>query len=253
MYDLLKTLAAQLLMPLPAVLVLLTVGLLLALLGRQRSGTGTAIAGLALLLLSSWGPVANRLLAPLEAEYAAMPDLTQEADIEAVVVLGGGWQPDTPRSITGKLNESSAIRLLEGVRLWRQRPELPLIVSGGSRQSDRPPVAQGYAQAAVTLGVPGEQLVVLDTPTDTGHEAHAARETLGEDAALVLVTSASHIPRAMAHFRAVGLAPVAAPTHYLVAADSPSVLSDWVPSARHLRKTERALYEAMGKLALNFE
>ena len=253
MYDLLKTLAAQLLMPLPLLLGLLCVGLLLIGAGRRRSGLGTAVLALVLLLLASTAPLANRLLAPLEAEYAAMPQLTKEADIEAVVVLGGGWQPDAPRSITGKLSDSSAIRLMEGVRLWRQRPELPLVVTGASRQAERPPVAQGYAQAAVALGVPGERLVVLDTPTDTGLEASAVREALGEDAALVLVTSASHMPRAMAHFRAVGLAPVAAPTHYLVAADSPGVLSDWVPSARHLRKTERAMYEAMGKLALNFE
>lgn len=253
MYDLIKTLAAQLLMPLPLLLGLLCVGLLLIGAGRRRSGLGAAALALVLLLLASTAPVANRLLAPLEAEYAAKPELTQKADIEAVVVLGGGWQPDTSRSITGKLSESSAIRLLEGVRLWRQRPELPLVVTGASRQANRLPVARGYARAAVALGVPGERLVVLDTPTDTGQEARAALEALGEGTALVLVTSASHMPRAMAHFRAAGLAPVAAPTHYLVATDSPSVLSDWVPSARHLRKTERVLYEAMGKLALNFE
>lgn len=168
------------------------------------------------------------------------------------MVLGGGWQPDTPRSIIGKLNESSAIRLLEGVRLWRQRYELPLILSGGSRLSNRPPVAQGYAQAAVALEVPGERLVVLDTPTDTGHEAHAARETLGKGAALILVCLA-HTASHAALSRGGLLAPMAAPTHYLVAANALCVFSDWVPSARHLRKTERTLYEAMGKLALNFE
>jgi uncharacterized SAM-binding protein YcdF (DUF218 family) len=114
-------------------------------------------------------------------------------------------------------------------------------------------MAQGYAQAAVAMGVSGERLVVLDTPTDTGREARAVRESLGEGIALVLVTSASHMPRAMAHFRAAGLAPMAAPTHYLADSDSSGALSDWVPSAKNIRKTERAMYEAMGRLALRFE
>jgi len=102
-------------------------------------------------------------------------------------------------------------------------------------------------------GVPNDRLVVLDTPTDTGQESRAVRKALGEGAALVLVTSASHMPRAMAHFRAAGLAPVAAPTHYLAGNDSTDDLSYWVPSAKNFRKTERALYETMGRLALRFE
>lgn len=239
-------------MPLPILLGLLCAGLLLIASGRKRSGLGIAVLGMTLLLLASTAPLADRLLGPLEAEYAALPELLQDADIEAVVVLGGGWQPDTPRSVTGKLNESSAIRLMEGVRLWRQRPELSLVVSGAGRQG-QPPVAQGYARAAGALGVPSEQLVILDTPTDTGLEARAALKALGEGTALALVTSASHMPRAMAHFRAAGLAPVAAPTHYLAGNDSTDGLSYWVPSAKNLRKTEQAMYEAMGRLALNFE
>jgi len=151
MYTLLKALAAQLLMPLPILLGLLCVGLLLIGAGRKRSGLSMAVLAMALLLLASTAPLADRMLEPLESEYASLPVLSQDADIEAVVVLGGGWQPDTSRPITGKLSEGSAIRLMEGVRLWRQRPELPLVVSGADRQ-DKPPVAQGYAQAAAALG-----------------------------------------------------------------------------------------------------
>lgn len=70
----------------------------------------------------------------------------------------------------------------------------------------------------------------------------------------MLVTSASHMPRAIAHFRAVGLAQLAKFTTPLHADDdSAGELSYWVPSANHLHKTERALSEALGRLALNFE
>lgn len=253
MYDLMKILVAQLLMPLPVLLSLLLLGLLLVWAGWQRRGLVTSAAALVLLVLVSWAPVADRLLAPLETHYAALHDLPIEPDIAAVVVLGGGWHAAAPWSITGKLNESSAIRLMEGVRLWRQRPALPLVVTGASRNPEREPVARGYAEAARQLGVPPSRLQVLDTPTDTGLEARAVREALGEGARVALVTSASHMRRAMQHFRRAGLQPLAAPTHFLAARGLTNSLEYWVPSATQLHKSERAIYERLGQLAVYLE
>lgn len=253
MYEWLKGLAALLLMPLPLALGLSALGLALAWCGRRRLGAGIAGLAVAGLLLAGWGPVADRLLGPLEARYPALHTLPADPPTAAVVVLGGGWQPQAPWSVTARLQDSSAIRLLEGVRLWRQRPALPLVVTGASRDVTQPPVARGYARAAQTLGVPDERLRVLDTPTDTGREARAVSEALGEGARVVVVTSASHMPRAMRHFRRAGLAPIAAPTHYLAGRNAAQGLAHWVPSATHLRKTERAVYEVLGQLAVGFE
>lgn len=253
MYDLLKTLVAQLMMPLPVTLILLTLGLLLVWRGERRLGLGAAALGLVLLFLASWAPMADRLLAPLEARYPAMQALPEDERVAGIVVLGGGWSADVSRSATGKLRDSSAIRLMEGVRLWRQRPALPLVVPSSSRQAELAGPEQVYAQAARELGALKDRLIVMDRASDTGLEARAVREALGEDARVVLVTSASHMPRAMRHFHRGGLVPVAAPTHYLIKRSSPSSLSYWVPSADHLHKTERALYERLGQLAVLLE
>ncbi|WP_237673945.1 ElyC/SanA/YdcF family protein [Vreelandella profundi] len=205
------------------------------------------------IILASWAPIAERLLRPFETRYPALVDAPSGISLAAVVVLGGGWQPDAPISSVSRLSESSAIRLMEGIRLWRQAPELPLIVSGASRNAAVAPVAQGYAQAAQSLGVPEAQLHVLDWPTDTGQEAQAVSQLLGKGASIILVTSASHMPRAMRHFHAAGLSPTAAPTHYLTQFSSPSSVRYWVPSASHLHKTERAVYEALGNLMVDIE
>lgn len=252
MYDLLKVLVANLMMPLP---VSLGLGLLGLLLFRWQRRWGGALMGLGLgvLFLASWPPVADRLLAPLESRYSALDTLLDDDALAAVVVLGGGWEPDSPRSAVGRLSDSSAMRLMEGIRLWRQRPELPLIVSGASRDPDIAPVAQGYADAGAELGVPEDRLMVLDTPTDTGREAKAVRDALGEGSQVVVVTSASHMPRAIHHFQQAGLVPVAAPTHYLARHQRRGQLQEWVPSATELRKTERAVYEALGRLAVSWE
>ncbi|MGJ7460572.1 ElyC/SanA/YdcF family protein [Halomonas sp. MA07-2] len=253
MYEALKSLAAGLLMPMPVLGVLLVLGLGLSVVGWRRPGQTLIGMAIVLLGLASWAPVADRLLGPLEARYPAVIEWPDDESLQGVLVLGADWDPERPWSITAQLSDASVPRLMEGVRLWRLRPELPLLVSGGSRDATRPPVALGYAQAAEALGVPDERIVALDTPTDTGQEAAAVREALGEGARVLLVTSASHMPRAMRHFEAAGLAPLAAPTHYLANRGDGVGLRYLVPSASELRKTERAFYEWMGQLALRWE
>lgn len=253
MYDVLKSLVTQLLMPLPVSLGLLLIGSLLCWRKRKYLGATLAGLGLAVLFLASWAPVAERLLTVLESRYPALLDVPQNEPLAAVVILGNSWQPDAPVSSVSKLSESSALRLMEGVRLWRELSKVPLVVSGASRNTEVAPVAQGYAEAAQALGVPQQHLRVLDWPTDTGQEAQAVRQLLGEGASIILVTSASHMPRAMRHFQAAGLSPIAAPTHYLTQFNSPGSVLYWVPSASHLHKTERAVYEALGNLMVNIE
>lgn len=253
MYATLKSLVAALVMPVPITLGLALSGLLLLRWGRRRAGRLVLIGAAFFLLLMSWWPVAEGLLAPLENRYPPLPNSAALANIGAVVVLGGGWWPDPERPITSQLNHSSAIRLFEGLRLLRALPQARLIVSGGSRSADQPPVAQGYAQAARELGVPAERILILDTPLDTAQEAYAVRAALGTGQRLVLVTSAAHMPRAVRHFQRVGLDPIPAPTEHLTGRSRPNRLTSWLPSSGNLGKTERAWHEYLGLLALGLE
>ena len=143
------------------------------------------------------------------------------------------------------------------MRLARALPDVPLLLTGADRRGEIPPVAWGYAQAARELGIAPARLQVLDTPVDTAQEARAVRAALvGTGAArprLVLVTSAAHMPRAMRHFQAVGLDPLSAPTQHLAGRASGRRLSDWLPSATNLRKTESALHEYLGLLAWRWD
>ncbi len=252
----LKTLAGTLLMPFPLALGLVILGLMLRRRKREwrRIETGIAAGGALLLLLASWQPVADALLAPLEDRYPSLTDSARLSGVTAVVVLGGGWWPLAEGwTITSRLSESSAVRLFEGLRLLRVLPEARLVVSGADRRADRAPVAWGYAEAAQALGLPSSRIRVLDTPVDTAQEAKAVRAALGAEARLVLVTSASHMPRAMAHFRREGLDPVPAPTQRLSRRSNYDALEDWVPAADYLRMTERAWHEYLGLVALRWD
>jgi len=215
MYDLIKVMAPALLMPLPFLLLLVGLGLALIALGWRRFGFSVSVTGLVVLSLVSWAPVADRLLSPFESHYEPF-DVEADLLVGSIVVLGGGWFPDNDVSASAKLSESSLFRLIEGVRIWRQFPEATLFLSGASRNPDVAPVAKGYFEAAIELGLPKDAMVMLDTPTDTVSESKAFKiwhkHHQKSPGLVVLVTSASHMPRAMRYFQLQQFQPIAAPT-----------------------------------------
>ena len=242
-----KKLVATLVMPFPLTLALLfTAGLLLCF-GLRRWAAGFVGSGVLLLFLAAWAPVADGLLGPLERRHVVLLDVAAHPDVRHVVVLGSGYVREPSLAITSQLVDSGVIRVTEGVRLYRQIANGRLVVTGGSAFSDWHP-ADGYAELALALGVPGTDLVVLNAPRDTAEEARAVAALLDDAEPFLLVTSASHMARSMLHFRRAGLDPVAAPTRHKSLRANRSDPAYWIPNATHLRKTERALYEYMGLL-----
>jgi uncharacterized SAM-binding protein YcdF (DUF218 family) len=252
-FGVLKGLVSVLAMPVPVALGLTMLGFGLIRLGRRRAGRFLVVVAMLTVVLASWEPVADALLEPLEHRHRPIVETASLADVRAVVVLGAGWEPNAEGSATSRLNDSAALRLMEGLRLLRAHSEADLVVSGGSRRAGEAPVARGYAAAATEMGVSPERIVMLDTPVDTAQEAYAVREVLGDGERFLLVTSASHMRRAVEHFERVGLSPIPAPTHFLTGRGAPERFSYWVPSGGNLRKTERAVYEYLGLLALGLD
>ena len=253
MLDIIKPIAGAFLAPLALALVLVLLGALFLLLRRRILGRSLVAFALAFIFLASWHPMAERLLEPLEWSYAPVSDPAGLSGVSAVVVLGGGWRPGWQAPASIRLSQGSALRLLEGLRLIEALPEARLLLSGASRNPDRLPVAMGYAEAAQALGVAPSRIVVLGTPVDTAQEAYAVREALGEGERFLLVTSAAHMRRAVRHFERVGLDPIPAPTHFTTGTRPVYTLSYWLPSAGNLAKTERAIREYLGLLALDLD
>jgi uncharacterized SAM-binding protein YcdF (DUF218 family) len=100
-------------------------------------------------------------------------------------------------------------------------------------------------EVAVALGVPSERIMQIDTARDTEQEALALRAVVaGEPVALV--SSAWHLPRAMALCRRQGLDVLACPTDY--AARPPRLrpvdFLSWNLSG--LERSTKAVYEYIG-------
>jgi uncharacterized SAM-binding protein YcdF (DUF218 family) len=95
-------------------------------------------------------------------------------------------------------------------------------------------------------GVGPEDIVLETKATDTKDHPVYVKEIVGRDR-FILVTSASHMPRAMGLFRRQGMEPVPAPTDYMVKKREGGLRSGiFFPSAGSLEKAQRAIHEYLG-------
>lgn len=122
-----------------------------------------------------------------------------------------------------------------------------MIFTGAPAPGNPVSTAEAGARVAESLGVPRSDILVLDKPKDTEEEASAIKAAIG-DAPLLVVTSASHLPRAMIFFQHAGLHPLPAPANQM-AIDSP--LNPWeraIPSPLWLMHSDRVGYETLGRI-----
>jgi uncharacterized SAM-binding protein YcdF (DUF218 family) len=100
-------------------------------------------------------------------------------------------------------------------------------------------------QLAVTLGVRREEIDLVQGARDTEEELVAVERLFGADP-FVLVTSGSHMPRALALARARGLTAIPAPTDHAARGLRWDQVTDYFPDADGLYRSERACYEYLG-------
>jgi uncharacterized SAM-binding protein YcdF (DUF218 family) len=241
----LKVSVAALTEPLMVALLLAVVAGVVAWRGRRRAAIGFLGAALIVVCVTSTGVVGDWLLNPLEARYPPLQDYSVPP-VRWIVVLGSSYAPRDGISITAALDHDALVRIVEGVRLTRLNPGVKLLVSGGAADA-RPRPAQGYAELARDLGVDRSSIVLSDDALDTDEEARDVVKLVGGEQ-FILVTSAYHMPRAMRLMRLAGARPIAAPTGQLV-----TTSFRWrslLPSSAGLGKSERAVHEYLGFLAM---
>jgi uncharacterized SAM-binding protein YcdF (DUF218 family) len=248
----LKKFFSPFLLPLPFVLVCGVLGAVL--LGSRRwRRAGRALVTLAVLVLlaasNKW--VSGRLIMPLESRYPAVgafqpgePLPPSLAACRYVVVLGGGHEDGDVRPALSRLSTSARARLTEGIRLLRLLPAAKLVVSG-PRDNGGPTHARILADSAVSLGVERTRILMIDDARDTEEEAARLRELAG-DAPVAVVTSAWHLPRAMALCAAQGLHALPCPTDYLYCTPLRWQWSDFTWDVPSLERSTAAVHERLG-------
>jgi uncharacterized SAM-binding protein YcdF (DUF218 family) len=140
-------------------------------------------------------------------------DARDAAGVDAVVVLGGGVETvSAAHVVIGQLTTTTALRVLEGARVYKSAGTPLVIVTGGIANPDRElrPESALMAAALAEAGVPSDR-VLQDPEARTTHDhprtvapllgAHQVRR-------FVIVTSPTHMRRALAVFRKAGFDPI---------------------------------------------
>ncbi|GAL20289.1 membrane protein functionally coupled to the MukBEF chromosome partitioning mechanism [Vibrio maritimus] len=128
----------------------------------------------------------------------------------------------------------------------RMYPGSKLILSGYAGGTDVSH-ARVMAKVALALGVSKPDIILLESAKDTWEEARQASAFV-QSKKMVLVTSASHMQRAMYEFEAAGLKPYPAPTNFLAQENVEQAWQRYAPQARYLEQTERYWHESMGQV-----
>jgi uncharacterized SAM-binding protein YcdF (DUF218 family) len=187
--------------------------LLLALLGGfvlllgSRGRHGKMLIGLSALSFLAFAvvPIGPAMMLGLEQRFPRplmLPDR-----IDGILVLGGAVDPRISLAYGETVFNSSIARVLAGIALARRYPEAKLALVGG--EGELFPV--GFAEARATSsfvieeGIPAPRIILEERSRSTHENAVFAKELIrpGPAETWVLVTSAFHMPRAVASFHAV--------------------------------------------------
>ena len=176
------------------------------LLNRQRRlGPVLSGVGIVLLWLAATPLISRQLVWGLEERAARLtPSPIPRAD--AVLVLGGGLRPALPPRQGVEVNEAGD-RLLRAVALMREGKAPWLLVTGGKVTFMANDPAAGEARLAkalaTSLGVAADQIVTSEEGRNTAEETSALVRLARQRgwSSLLLVTSATHLPRSLATLR----------------------------------------------------
>jgi uncharacterized SAM-binding protein YcdF (DUF218 family) len=239
----LTKLLTKLVMPVSAVLALMALGLLLLAFGRRRAAAAVLFAAFAGLWLASLPPLAERLVAALEAVHPASP-LAELAPADAIVLLGGATRPPLPPREFPELNEASD-RPFHAARLYHAGKAPFILVSGGG--TPQRTEAGSLAFVLRALGVPESAIVREEVSRNTYENCVEAKRLLDARGAreALLVTSAIHMRRAIATCRTAGLVVRPAPTDFW-AAPGDSRGNTLVPDTEALMINHFVLRELLG-------
>lgn len=205
-----------------------------------RRGWHILAAGFLLLTLLSFAPLADALTQPLLRWYRA-PSSEALAGIEAITVLGGGGREGVP-------SEATYERMTAGIQWFAQSGAKILAVQGAAEIDGEPTNAEIMEKMALKEGVPAEKIIVDSNSRTTAEHPSQLQALLPPDVTRIgIVTSALHMPRAVAVFQRYFPDKEIIPLPVGTAVQWPRYRPvDMVLSAGALSQTTAAIHEWMG-------
>ena len=234
------------------VLLLTGVGVVLAFLRRtHRLARWYFTAVFAIYWILSTPACAERMIAWQSGTFRPIEHASDARGASVVVVLGGGNATIQARGFTlNQLPSLAALRIIEAARLYQLLDHPTILVSGGvtGKDTGARSEAEGMRIAIMLLGVPADHIVIEAESRNTREEAVIIARMLADrpPQPIVIVTSPTHMARAIGTFRAAGLDPIPAVAPYK--SDHSFERLRWVPSEGALFLSDIAIYDALATL-----
>jgi uncharacterized SAM-binding protein YcdF (DUF218 family) len=163
-------------------------------------------------------PISDLLTEPLENRFPRPGPELDVGSMAGIIIIGGAEDRTAwDRGELGGLN-GAAERYTEVAALARRYPGVRIVFSGGSGAllGDIPPEAETARRVLEALGVERKRLTLEAASRNTHENAIFSARLLKPQAGQrwLLVTSATHMPRAVGCFRKAGFDVVAWPVDY---------------------------------------
>jgi uncharacterized SAM-binding protein YcdF (DUF218 family) len=202
--------------PSNALAMLLLAALLLFLAGRRRAACWTGVAAALAVLVVGYSPLATVGLLTLTERFPPWQANGRVPD--GIIVLGGAIDSDATAARGLVEIDSAGDRILAMLDLARRYPKARIVFTGGSGNLIVPSLSEApvAGQLLREFGVDPSR-ITLETQSRTTDENAAMTRALlqprpGE--VWLLVTSAFHMPRSVAVFRAAGFEVEAYPVDF---------------------------------------
>ncbi|MDD3029706.1 MAG: YdcF family protein [Alphaproteobacteria bacterium] len=214
----------------------------------KKIGQRLVLFVFAVFLVLTLLPIGTWLLTPLENRFAAV----HPPHVDGIIVLGGDEQAALSQKRQQPIALDSVRRYVMFARLAKQYPSAKLVFSGGSGKLF---AKKGISESSVArdffsdLGLDPSRIAFEKESRNTYENAMFSAKQIKPKASetWLLVTSAWHMPRAMACFRKADWPVSAAPTGFFTSGDY-SLLPD-VNFLKQLHHLTMALHEYVGLVA----
>lgn len=244
----LTTLLASLIIPLNLSIALLGLAAILFIIRWRKLATTLAACGLAWSVF--WSLPTSTLWAGglLEQRYPH-ESVARVPAAQAIVVLGGNTANGRRNWFEPYDQKTAVLRTDTANQLYRAQ-RAPIIVVSGAALDGGVSEATLMANALEEDGVP-KNAILRETQSLTTHQnAVYTLQLLREHhiQRFLLVTSALHMPRAMASFEKLGTRPIPAPSPPQIVVPKGVDFSFWLPSIRTLQASRSIIKEYLGIL-----
>ena len=214
---------------------------------KQRNCSLILIGITFMLYISSTFCFSNWLIHPLESKY--QPPQHLQGDV--IVMLGGGSTLDTPNTHgKGHLSAITANRLLTSLELYFEL-KVPIIISGGQASPKTGLDAEIAKTTLLGIGIPYQKIITEPKSINTTENARFTKILIDKYhfRRPILVTSASHMPRAVQQFNKIGIKVIPFPADYHSNLSHEFNFKRLIPTAEALDQTSAAIKEYLGLLA----